>query len=355
MQTQALPDFSSLVSLTTDQNQHESTIIVFGNAQDPASGWLCPDYGKVFQGRETGNLYLSPMHYMLYAGATLLGLPTAGEILGLTKKVFETSGQIGVLNPGAVHEAHQAAMQLFFIPSGMEPLWQNKMLGFMARAVLLTFFQNQELRKLLIETGGKNLIYASPDAYWGIGSNDPSKIMGENVYGRVLTTMRNHFHNNNFTGLESFLPMLEASEKHNQPTQVQEKAVSHPRPENIPEAVAAAEQQLKEKEEAGVQVAVEAEIDAAIQETVEVISSNANQEVMIEEPLAVVEEPLAVVEAPAVEAPSAMIEETPLPIQVVEAAEAVETPAVVAPPASEEVKVESENNETQSQLFSILN
>jgi ribA/ribD-fused uncharacterized protein len=61
------------------------------------------------------------------------------------------------------------------------------------------FSQNPHLKKLLLETGDKHIVEASPwDTIWGIGlaandprAKDPTKWRGQNLLGKALMRVRN--------------------------------------------------------------------------------------------------------------------------------------------------------------------
>ncbi len=81
-----------------------------------------------------------------------------------------------------------------------EEYWVSTKFGFMAYVNLLKYSQHSDLAELLLETGTKMLVEASPyDKIWGIGlsEDDPRALdmrqwQGANLLGLVLTTIRLH-------------------------------------------------------------------------------------------------------------------------------------------------------------------
>lgn len=72
--------------------------------------------------------------------------------------------------------------------------------------LLAKFKQNQHLKNIILSTGNKDLVEASPtDAIWGIGmsENHPDienkKLWGENILGKILMKVRNHIHSEDIT------------------------------------------------------------------------------------------------------------------------------------------------------------
>ena len=81
--------------------------------------------------------------------------------------------------------------------------WDAEKDMIMEKAVRAKFVQHPELRKQLLETGGKQIGEANArDAYWGIGSGHesdkskvPSKWRGKNVLGKIMMKLREVFKN----------------------------------------------------------------------------------------------------------------------------------------------------------------
>lgn len=79
-----------------------------------------------------------------------------------------------------------------------QEIWNAQAQQIMLDALMLKFHQNPELLKILLETGDKTLVEASPrDRIWGIGMGqtnpnrfDPSKWRGHNWLGRALMKTR---------------------------------------------------------------------------------------------------------------------------------------------------------------------
>ena len=65
--------------------------------------------------------------------------------------------------------------------------WNAVKLQIMRRGLALKFSQNEELKKKLLETGGKNLYEANEhDDYWGIGLGEEVAIVMENANPEVV-------------------------------------------------------------------------------------------------------------------------------------------------------------------------
>jgi ribA/ribD-fused uncharacterized protein len=81
--------------------------------------------------------------------------------------------------------------------------WDNICKDIMYDVNLEKFNQNPRLKKILLETEGKDLVEASPyDTIWGIGMDEdeavgvtPNEWRGKNYLGEVLTKLRNDFLN----------------------------------------------------------------------------------------------------------------------------------------------------------------
>lgn len=75
--------------------------------------------------------------------------------------------------------------------------WECFEFGFMVKGCFEKFTQNESLKKYLLATGDKILVYASPDTNWGIGmsaknpnTTNPSKWRGSNLVGCALMDAR---------------------------------------------------------------------------------------------------------------------------------------------------------------------
>lgn len=83
-------------------------------------------------------------------------------------------------------------------------IWDQNKFEIVCEGNLLKFAQNKNLRKILMNTGDKILVEASPyDKIWGIGMReddegveDPKNWKGENLLGAALTTLRDLFFKN---------------------------------------------------------------------------------------------------------------------------------------------------------------
>lgn len=74
--------------------------------------------------------------------------------------------------------------------------WDSIRIRVMKAALLAKFRQNPELRKLLVDTKDKRLLYATTDAFWGEGSINQDQIAkgaigkGQNTLGKLLQDVR---------------------------------------------------------------------------------------------------------------------------------------------------------------------
>ena len=79
-----------------------------------------------------------------------------------------------------------------------QSVWDSNCEEIMIRANRLKYSQNPELKQLLVNTGNKEIVEASPyDKIWGIGLNpydpnveDKTKWKGENKLGKCLMVVR---------------------------------------------------------------------------------------------------------------------------------------------------------------------
>jgi ribA/ribD-fused uncharacterized protein len=92
-----------------------------------------------------------------------------------------------------------------------QTVWDQNKVELMQLAVYLKFSQNEDLKKILLDTGDKILVEASPyDKIWGIGMGadhkdilDESKWNGENLLGKVLMEVRDLIREDIVQDLES--------------------------------------------------------------------------------------------------------------------------------------------------------
>ncbi|MFO1138198.1 MAG: NADAR family protein [Paracoccus sp. (in: a-proteobacteria)] len=79
-----------------------------------------------------------------------------------------------------------------------QPHWDREKIALVTRINLAKFGQNRGLRRKLFQTGGQQLVEASPhDLIWGIGldaktasQTPPDAWPGQNLLGKVLTEVR---------------------------------------------------------------------------------------------------------------------------------------------------------------------
>ncbi len=79
-----------------------------------------------------------------------------------------------------------------------DAVWKREREAIVRAGSMAKFAQNPELRALLLATRGTTLVEASPyDRIWGIGlaatspdANDPTKWRGQNLLGKILTSVR---------------------------------------------------------------------------------------------------------------------------------------------------------------------
>lgn len=90
-----------------------------------------------------------------------------------------------------------------------EKSWAESRVGYMKLVQVMKFGQHPELNKILLATGDKQIIEASPlDNIWGVGMysthpdvEDPEKWKGQNLLGKVLESVRKVYRDvdSNFT------------------------------------------------------------------------------------------------------------------------------------------------------------
>lgn len=69
----------------------------------------------------------------------------------------------------------------------MDPQWDARKLAVMEKALAAKFYQNERLKKLLLDTGDAEIVEDSPrDSYWGIGKDGT----GSNMLGKLLEKVR---------------------------------------------------------------------------------------------------------------------------------------------------------------------
>jgi ribA/ribD-fused uncharacterized protein len=81
-----------------------------------------------------------------------------------------------------------------------DDLWMVNRCDIVFRGNMAKFTQNPSLREVLLQTGDRQLVEASPlDKIWGIGlaandpqAYDPCQWLGENLLGMVLERVRDH-------------------------------------------------------------------------------------------------------------------------------------------------------------------
>ncbi|MFN9551066.1 MAG: NADAR family protein, partial [Pirellulaceae bacterium] len=81
-----------------------------------------------------------------------------------------------------------------------DDLWMANRCDIVFRGNMAKFTQNPSLREVLLQTGDRQLVEASPlDEIWGIGlaandpqAYDPCQWLGENLLGMVLERVRDH-------------------------------------------------------------------------------------------------------------------------------------------------------------------
>ncbi|KAK6345478.1 hypothetical protein TWF718_007394 [Orbilia javanica] len=104
----------------------------------------------------------------------------------------ETTGEILAkgLHPGAIKALGRA------IPNFDEDTWEKNRYEIVVQANYYKFTQNEKLKEMLLETGNKELVEASPrDRIWGVGygaANAPKNRQkwGLNLLGKALMDVR---------------------------------------------------------------------------------------------------------------------------------------------------------------------
>lgn len=68
-------------------------------------------------------------------------------------------------------------------------IWEEKKIFYMTKVLEYKFKQHEEIKNNLMNTGLRPLIKCSPDIFWGDGYNGK----GNNLHGRILTSLRDKF------------------------------------------------------------------------------------------------------------------------------------------------------------------
>ncbi len=107
---------------------------------------------------------------------------------------FQDTATAGLIakdpNPGRVKMLGRA------IKAYDDNLWACVRVGYMTYACWLKYTQNADLRQILLDTGDRIIVEASPlDKIWGIGISEEAAAAGhpwegENLLGKVLMDIR---------------------------------------------------------------------------------------------------------------------------------------------------------------------
>lgn len=127
-----------------------------------------------------GTTYICPEQYMMEQKALLF-------------QDTETASKIMKTNNPAEHQKLGRQIKNFD-----QTLWDANKERIVYEGNVARFTQSEECRKLLLETGDKILVEASPrDCIWGIGlsKDDPRALdenswRGQNLLGKILTRVR---------------------------------------------------------------------------------------------------------------------------------------------------------------------
>lgn len=178
--------------------QIQAAPILFSVNHDAAKGWLHPQFPSTFKDTTTGQAFFSADQYYCVmktemahdkdAQAKMLAIPCVPVVNGQ----FDWNG---------VNVAHAQLNQLVREIKNFNPHeWLKCNVQIMRQAITLKFCQDENLFKLLLETGNAYLIYANPqDGFWGIGCTEqaaltgqvPSTHWGQNLLGNLLMELRN--------------------------------------------------------------------------------------------------------------------------------------------------------------------
>lgn len=161
--------------------------------------------------------FVSSEQFFMYCKAMFFNRPQiADEILEFNNKNSlvksflngEISRQEIIDNPSLRKQWN--SIQMAFKACGRkidnynEEAWNEKRYTFMKEGVLQKFTQNKDLQDLMLSTGNKFFVEASPyDEIWGIKLNErdarslgPLKWRGKNLLGCLLTEVKNQLKNN---------------------------------------------------------------------------------------------------------------------------------------------------------------
>jgi hypothetical protein len=148
--------------------------VMFWNRPSPFDQWTTANFTL------DGICYVCPEQYMMASKARLFG-------------DLEIEQQILATESPKEHKRLGRAVRGFDAS-----VWSEVRCEIVRKGNLAKFSQNHELKKLLIETGDRSFVEASPlDKIWGIGlaANDPAaydraKWKGLNLLGNILNEVR---------------------------------------------------------------------------------------------------------------------------------------------------------------------
>ncbi|KAI1346782.1 hypothetical protein F5Y01DRAFT_263019 [Xylaria sp. FL0043] len=236
-------DASSLAATYTpgSSTSDPDGAIYFWRPEEAATGYLSQWYGlRPFRDRaDTGNVYATAEHYMMYQKAVLFGDPEMGpEILAATspRDVKALGRQVRGFEP-AVWEREREKIVTegnwckFSLPvvdehggkgegegegkgEEGEVEWQ---LGHGAGAQTM---RARSLRDVLLATGARELVEASPrDRIWGVGFGAKNAVnnrhkWGKNLLGKCLMEVREQFRKEKETEAEAEVRKRERAKDH---------------------------------------------------------------------------------------------------------------------------------------------
>ena len=85
--------------------------------------------------------------------------------------------------------------------AGTSDLWETEKFDIMYICLKRKFEQNPELLRMLLDTGDRELVEATPNRLWGCGATLSSNLLrrhewpGENRQGKILMTVRKELRN----------------------------------------------------------------------------------------------------------------------------------------------------------------
>ena len=170
------------IQLSSGPSASANPVLNFGNAQDPLTGVLCPDYPLAYRGPTSGDLYPS-----IHAAVMVSVAGKYNSTYDETRKLIDNSVLMtpeGTIDWNAVNSMHQG-MWIASTPKDISSLdlYNVDRAHMVCRAVICRYMQNEDALKVLLATAGKDLHYINPDQFFGTGSTEPGVMNGQNAVG----------------------------------------------------------------------------------------------------------------------------------------------------------------------------